>query len=700
MKKLLLTLLAFVTFCSLQAQYYYVPYPNAGKNPGGVNPDGENPYPAANNVGWATIWQGGAGSAITYSAEQNIPFAFQFNGNAVTKFTAGNFGTVAFNAGTPSVKPTAYSNLSLPNANIPDNSINILGIRPQTNTTYNSAIMTKTYGTAPNRQLWIWFNFFGEANIQSGWTYWAVVLEETTNNIHIVDMKTLCVTAASQLCSNNVKLSAGIQINSTTAYPIAGSPNLGALQITENIFTADDNSYYTFFPGTQPVRDVSATKVNVSPFLIISQAPFSMAGNFRNLGSATVTAADLNYSINGGATVTAAGTGVNIAKYATQALTHPTTWTPAATGNYTIKMWASNINGSPDEKLSNDTITFSVSVVDNFEPRKVLHEVFTSSTCGPCTPGNIQLHKVLDPKPSSEYTIIKYQQNFPGVGDPYFTTEALNRRNYYGVNSIPRLEYDGGWNANPTGYTDALFTSAQSKPSFIKINATHTVDVATKAVAISITVEPLANNPSTNLRLFVGILEKRTEKNVKTNGETEFLHVMKKMVPNENGTVLGALTKGTPVVKNLNWTFKGTYRLPANASSPINNATEHSVEDFNNLQVIAFVQDYSTKEVFQSTYSRDLNAGIKQAMVSESNINLYPNPSNGITQVSFELQNNSHIQIGVYNTLGQLVLPVTASNLESGINAVRFDTKTLAKGVYFVRVEGDNFSSSKKLIVE
>lgn len=87
-------------------------------------------------------------------------------------------------------------------------------------------------------------------------------------------------------------------------------------------------------------------------------------------------------------------------------------------------------------------------------------------------------------------------------------------------------------------------------------------------------------------------------------------------------------------------------------------------------------------------------------MVSESNINLYPNPSNGTTQVSFELQNSSRIQIGVYNALGQLVQTVADSNLESGINAVRFDTKTLAKGIYFVRVEGENFSSSKKLIVE
>lgn len=105
--------------------------------------------------------------------------------------------------------------------------------------------MTKTFGTAPNRQHWIWFNFFKDANISDGWTYWGVVLEETTNKIYIVDMKTLCVTSG-QLCNNNVKISAGIQVDGATATSVAGSPNLGALQITSNIFDASDNSYYEF----------------------------------------------------------------------------------------------------------------------------------------------------------------------------------------------------------------------------------------------------------------------------------------------------------------------------------------------------------------------------------------------------------------------------------------------------------------------
>ncbi len=379
MKKFLLTLFAAVAIQFAVAQYYYIPYPNAGKNPGGVNPDGENPYPAAQNVGWSTLWNGGVGSAIAYAPEQTIPFAFQFNGSAVTKYTAGNFGTVAFDAGTPTVKPTAYSNLTLPNANIPNNSVNILGIRPQTNGSYTSAIMTKTYGVAPNRQHWIWFNFFGEANIQNGWTYWAIVLEETTNNIHIVDMKTLCVTSAGGLCTSNIKMSCGIQINSTTATAIAASPNLGAQQITQNIFTAEDNSYYTYIPGTQPANDLSSTKITVAPYLILSQAPFTISADFRNLGTSKVTSAELSYSVNGGTPVLATATGVNITSLSSQNLSHPTKWTPSAIGTYNLKVWASKVNDVVDGKPLNDTSYFTVNVVDNYAPRVILNEIFTSN---------------------------------------------------------------------------------------------------------------------------------------------------------------------------------------------------------------------------------------------------------------------------------------------------------------------------------
>ncbi len=697
MKKFLLTFIAAIVIQFAVAQYYYIPYPNAGKNPGGLNPDGENPYPATSNVGWTTLWSGGAGSAVAYAPEQTIPFAFKFNGVSVTKFTAGNFGTVAFDAGTPTVMPTTYSNLTLPSAQIPNNSVNILGIKPQTNATYTSAIMTKTYGTAPNRQYWIWFNFFGEANIQNGWTYWAVVLEETTNDIHVVDMKTLCVTSTGALCTSNVKLSAGIQTNATTAYTILGSPNLGALQTTQNIFTADDNSYYTFSQGTQPVNDLSCTKISTLPYLILSQAPFTISADFRNLGSTKATSADLNYSINGGPTVTAAGTGVAITPLSTQNLSHPTKWTPSAIGIYTIKVWASNINGTADGKLTNDATTIQVNVVDNYASRVILNEVFTSSTCGPCVAGNTNYKTITNAKDPSKFTTVKYQGNFPGTGDPYYTSECATRYTFYGVNSIPRMEVDGGWNVNAQSFTSQLFDNFQAKPAFMTVTGTSSFNF--KTITITANVKPLTAISSNTLYLYAAVCEKVTTKNAKTNGETEFDHVMKKMIPNANGTLLSGLAKDVTTTKNLSFTFPGVYTLAPSGQSPINLATSHSVEEFNDLEVVLWVQDQATKEVWQSGYTTHSFLGIDKQTTSVQNIQIVPNPTNGKATVNFGLENDHNIQVSIVDALGKTITTFTHEDFTSGLNSFGFDASGMATGVYFIKFNGDNFTTTQKFIV-
>ena len=52
---------------------------------------------------------------------------------------------------------------------------------------------------------------------------------------------------------------------------------------------------------------------------------------------------------------------------------------------------------------------------------------------------------------------------------------------------------------------------------------------------MNITIDPIEDFNSNNLKLFVGIFEYTTYNNIATNGETEFLHVMKKMIPSSSG---------------------------------------------------------------------------------------------------------------------------------------------------------------------
>jgi hypothetical protein len=243
-------------------------------------------------------------------------------------------------------------------------------------------------------------------------------------------------------------------------------------------------------------------------------------------------------------------------------------------------------------------ITFLCVFAQTEVPRYTLIEVFTSSTCPPCTPANANLKNILaqNDAQGGKYTLIKYQMNWPGTGDPYYTTEGNTRRGVYGLNSVPYLLMDASYKSSPT---HAQLLAAQAVASNVEITGTFTVHGET--VNATVHVRPTVNiSEGNNLRLYVAIVEKRTERNKKTNGESEFFQVMKKFMPDANGIALGNLTANQIVTQELSWIFKGEYRLPANANSPINHSIEHSIEHFHNLEVVAWVQHTGTKAIYNS----------------------------------------------------------------------------------------------------
>src|SRR5690606_1226575 len=205
----------------------------------------------------------------------------------------------------------------------------------------------------------------------------------------------------------------------------------------------------------------------------------------------------------------------------------------------------------------------TISVLSQIIQRQPLFEVFTSSTCPPCKPGNENYHSIVDVKPASEFVSIKYQQDFPGQGDTYATTESLNRRFFYAISSIPRMEIDGGWDENANVFTNQLYNDAKDVPAFYEMSGTYLIN--NKTVTAAVNYKPLVT--SNSMKLYVAVLEDTTIKNVKNNGEVRFMSVMKKMLPNEFGTVINTPVN-TPATLNFNYTFNGNYRLPANAGSP------------------------------------------------------------------------------------------------------------------------------------
>jgi phosphatidylserine/phosphatidylglycerophosphate/cardiolipin synthase-like enzyme len=78
----------------------------------------------------------------------------------------------------------------------------------------------------------------------------------------------------------------------------------------------------------------------------------------------------------------------------------------------------------------------------------------------------------------------------------------------------------------------------------------------------------------------------------------------------------------------------------------------------------------------------------------------FPNPFNPVTTIKFETQKKEHVDLSLYNMLGQRIKTLFDGVVPAGISAVDLDGNNLASGVYFyVFKTSSGFVSTKKLVL-
>ncbi len=480
----------------------------------------------------------------------------------------------------------------------------------------------------------------------------------------------------------NTNLGGGLWIESGI---VAGTTTLGGLIQGTAIFG------YDLASTASDSFDLAMSNLNIPNLLPIGQNS-NIEGVITNNGTETITSYDLNYRVDNGTVITQSVTGANITSYQTYNFTHSTPYT-ATSGIHTIQVWVSNPNGHIDETSSNDSLSAQITGYDPAAAvqRMPLYETFTSSTCGPCVAGNTNMDGLFNANPN-KWVCVKYQMSWPGNGDPYYTAEGGTRRNFYGINSVPRQEIDGGYDGNSSSVTQTDFNTAYAKPAFMEISSD--LILGGHMVTVNYTITPKIDFPA-NAKLYIAIIESKTLQNTGSNGETEFHWVMKKMLPNGSGNTIGPLTAGTAVTNSVVYSFNGNYRLPNNAHDPINHSIEHSVENFNNLLAVVWVQNPITKEIYQSAFST-FTVGMNEQTRNTIIKNIYPNPATNQVNIDLDIPNNENVNISILNNIGQ---EVKTNNLgtASGLQNLNFDVSDLSRGIYFIKVTIGNKLYSKPI---
>ena len=97
---------------------------------------------------------------------------------------------------------------------------------------------------------------------------------------------------------------------------------------------------------------------------------------------------------------------------------------------------------------------------------------------------------------------------------------------------------------------------------------------------------------------------------------------------------------------------------------------------------------------------------IQDNEITSATVNLsnYPNPFNPTTSINFSIEENTNVEISVYNAKGQKVKTLVSENLALGKHSVTWNGgddhgKSVSSGIYFYKMRTGKFTAIKKMIM-
>ncbi len=77
----------------------------------------------------------------------------------------------------------------------------------------------------------------------------------------------------------------------------------------------------------------------------------------------------------------------------------------------------------------------------------------------------------------------------------------------------------------------------------------------------------------------------------------------------------------------------------------------------------------------------------------------YPNPFISETEIRFSLPSNMHVELVLFNQLGEKVKQLINANAPAGMNIVKFNADGLKEGIYYYRLSAGDFTATRKMII-
>ncbi|MEZ4885422.1 MAG: T9SS type A sorting domain-containing protein [Chitinophagales bacterium] len=366
------------------------------------------------------------------------------------------------------------------------------------------------------------------------------------------------------------------------------------------------NNEIHFIAAALPELDAELSSVDLPNHLL--QGPQVIAGKITNLGSTVIEAFDLNWEVDD-QIFTQHIEGLQLQPFETYLFEHEQKW-QASKGLNQVTVFLTHINGREDDNLLNNNLLRNVNVVATLSERTVLYESFSNASCSICAVADpIFVSTVLN---NPGIAAISYHVNYPGF-DPMYEenpTDVDTRLQYHEVFGVPYSVIEGGLLEDATQFILSAHVNAfRANDALINLaiieRMVEGIEGELDKIVLDVYVTPTVDIASTNLRLQTVIVEREVlyEFAPGSNGLTDFYYVMRKMLPNENGTPLSNL--------QINETQHFSF--------------EYEVADYiknrETLRSVVFVEDTDSKTILQTLRSANMLGENKAANLQKLGAN-------------------------------------------------------------------------------
>lgn len=330
--------------------------------------------------------------------------------------------------------------------------------------------------------------------------------------------------------------------------------------------------------------------------------------------------------------------------------------------------------------LAGAILAFSANDTRAQATKRVLFEHFTGTWCGPCAQKNPNLWAIYNNNPAT-VRIVSFHlaSSIGGTNDPFYHGSSGDEEKefgFYGFNGTPYIMMMGNKKSgDPTKFSSSDVTSQVSKSTPIGIAVSQVDNGATRD--ITVTVSYHGTPPAGTHSVRVAVVKDEIAY-TGSNGEKTHHWVFRDMPSGWNGSAITLQSSGSE-------TFKYTH-------------TEESKYLDGEIQVIAWVQNTSTKEVLNVGSTLDLGSDVE--MIADEKMFIgqnYPNPADQSTYIALNKIEKDAV-LEVVDMVGKVMI---SKNISRGTEYIELNTSSLTPGIYMYRLmdNGRSLSAVKKLQV-